>query len=103
MKQPICKTSDVPPELEARVFPFFGREVQVWCIGDRIRAATNASLHMGKPLQCTNGAFVCPWHGDRFDMTDGRRRHRPAPASAQLIILTAMIECDDLVYVWGEP
>lgn len=103
MKQIICKTSDVPPEGESRIFPFFGREVQVWRTGDQIRAAANACLHLGGPLECSDGAFVCTWHGARFDMTDGRRLDGPASANARLMILPTRIESDDLTYVWGEP
>ena len=39
MKQMICKTSDVLPEGHVRVFPFLGRNVQVWRMADRVRAA----------------------------------------------------------------
>tara|TARA_R110000868_G_scaffold56546_2_gene174925 strand:+ start:5174 stop:5485 length:312 start_codon:yes stop_codon:yes gene_type:complete len=102
MKQLICKTGDVPPEGEAQVFPFFGREVQVWRIGDSIRAAANVCLHLGGPLECKDGTFVCPWHGAQFDMTDGRRLDGPGPANARLMILPTRIDGDDLVYVWGE-
>lgn len=103
MKQLICKTTDVPPEGQAAVVPFFGREVQVWRTGDRIRAAANVCLHMGGPLECKDGAFVCQWHGARFDMTDGRHIDGPAPANSRLMILPTTIDGDDLVYVWGEP
>lgn len=44
MKQLICNLADVPAEGEARVFPFFGREVQVWRTGDHVRAAANTCL-----------------------------------------------------------
>jgi|TARA_Y100000815_G_scaffold239715_1_gene234802 nitrite reductase/ring-hydroxylating ferredoxin subunit len=102
MKHPICKTGDVPPEGEARVFPFFGREVQVWRVGARIRAAANVCLHLGGPLECKDGAFVCPWHGARFDMTNGQKLDGPAPASARLMFLPTRIEGEELLYVWGE-
>lgn len=102
MKQIICKHTDVPVEGNARLFPFFGREVQVWRTGDRIRAAANVCLHLGGPLECRDATFVCPWHGARFDMTDGRRLDGPAPANAQLMFLPTQIDGDDLVYVWGD-
>lgn len=99
MKQIICKIGEVRPESEVRVFPFFGREVQVWRAGNRIRAAANDCLHLGGPLDCKDGVFVCPWHGT---LTDGRRLDGPAPANSRLMILPTRIEGNDLVYVWGE-
>ena len=103
MKQLICDLADVPAEGEARVFPFFGREVQVWRTGDRFFAAANTCLHLGGPLECKDGAFVCPWHGAGFDMADGRRIDGPAPSNARLMILPTRVEGTELFYVWGDP
>ncbi len=102
MKQVIRNLTEVPAEGDARVFPFIGREVQVWRIGDRILAAANTCRHLGGPLECKDGAFVCPWHGARFNMSDGRRIDGPAPANARLMILPTRVESEELVYVWGE-
>lgn len=102
MKQVICNLTDVAAEGEARVFPFFGREVQVWRTGDLILAAANTCLHLSGPLECKDGTFVCPWHGVRFDMSDGRRIDGPAPANARLMILPTRVDGKELVYVWGE-
>jgi nitrite reductase/ring-hydroxylating ferredoxin subunit len=102
MKHPICKVADVPAEGEARVFPFFGREVQVWRHGDRIRAAANVCPHLGGPLECRDGAFVCPWHGARFSLSDASRIEGPLPVGARLMVLPTRIEGDTLLYVWGE-
>ncbi|MCK5747278.1 MAG: Rieske 2Fe-2S domain-containing protein, partial [Oricola sp.] len=49
-----------------------------------------------------DGAFVCPWHGARFDMTNGQKLDGPAPASARLMFLPTRIEGEELLYVWGE-
>jgi len=103
MKQAICKISDAPPEGEARVFPFSCHEVQAWRIGDHLGSAVSVCLHLGGPLECRDGAFVCPWHGARFDMIDGRSLNGPAPANARLMILPTRIEGDDLVYLGGDP
>ncbi len=92
MKQIICKTSEAPPQ----------GEPQVWRKGDLTHAAANACLHPGKPLECKDGTFVGPWHGARFDMTDGCHLDGPAPTNARLMILPTRIEGDDLVYIWGE-
>jgi len=101
MKQEICKINDVPP-VGSQVFPFFGREVQVWRIGDKIRAAANVCLHLGGPLECKEGAFVCPWHGARFDMQNGRQIDGPGRADAKLMFLPTRVEDGALVYVWDE-
>jgi nitrite reductase/ring-hydroxylating ferredoxin subunit len=103
MKHMICEIGDLPPEGDARVFPFFGREVQVWRSGDHVRAAANVCLHLGGPLECKEGAFVCPWHGARFNMADGRRIDGPVAANARLMMLPTKVEDGTLVYVWGEP
>ena len=103
MKQVICNLADIPPEGQARVVPFFGREVQVWRSGKRIRAAANTCLHLGGPLECNDGTFTCPWHGAQFDMSDGRKIDGPGPVNARLMILPTRIENDELVYIWGEP
>ncbi len=90
MKQVICNLTDVPAKRKARVFPFFGREVQVWRAGERIRAAAKTCLHPGGPLDCKDGAFVCPWHGS------------PLLRSGIMFLLT-WIEGKELVNVWEEP
>lgn len=101
MKQEICKIDDVPPA-GSQVFPFFGREVQVWRAGEKIRAAANICLHLGGPLECREGALVCPWHGARFDMKNGQRIDGPGPSDARLMFLPTRVEGDALVYVWDE-
>ncbi len=103
MKHMICEIGDVPPEGEARVFPFFGREVQVWRRGDHVRAATIVCLHLGGPLECKDGASVCLRQGAQFDMADGRRIDGPVAANARLMILPTRVEDGTFVYVWGEP
>lgn len=102
MKQMICKTSNVPPEGHARVFPFFGRKVQVWPMADRIRAAANLCLPLGEPMESKDGAFACHWNGAWSDMIDGRGLNDLAPANARLSFLPTRIEGGDLVDVRGE-
>ncbi|MDG4906594.1 Rieske 2Fe-2S domain-containing protein [Mesorhizobium sp. WSM4898] len=72
MKHEICKVADIP-QTGSLIAPFFGREVHVWRSGERVRAAANACLHFGGPLDCKDGAFICQWHGARFDMQSGER------------------------------
>ena len=102
MKHPICKTGDVPLEGEARILPFFSREVRAWRVYARIRAAAKLCLHRVAQTECKGGAFVCPWHGARFEMTNGQRLDGPVPAGARLMFLPTRIVGGELLYVWGE-
>ncbi len=101
MKHPLCKIQDIPADGTIRV-PFFGRELHVYRSGDRIRAAANACLHFGGPLDCRDSKLVCAWHGAEFDMTSGQRLAGPAPAEARLMFLSTRTEDDTLYYVRGE-
>ncbi|KCZ50108.1 MULTISPECIES: Rieske (2Fe-2S) protein [Alphaproteobacteria] len=104
MKFPSARPATCRRKERARVFPDFGREVQVWRVDVRICASANACLHLGGPLECKDGAFVCPWQGARFDTTNGQRLDGPAPAGAgtHLMLPPTRIEGEELLYVWGE-
>ena len=102
MKHELCKTKDIPED-RSLVVPFFGRELHVYRTGGGVRAAANACLHFGGPLECRDGKFVCPWHGAAYDMATGARLSGPAPREAKLMFLPTRIEGDALVYLWGEP
>lgn len=101
MKRELCKLADVPAEGTILV-PFFGRELHVWRMGDRVRAAANVCLHFGGPLECREGKLVCPWHGASFDMATGARIDGPAPSGSRLMFLSTREENGSLWYVWGE-
>ena len=102
MKHELCKLADIPAEGSV-IVPFFGREVHVWRDGaDRPRAAANACLHLGGPLECRDGAFVCPWHGARFDRDTGERLDGPAPRGSRLMFLPTRVEGEAMFYVWGD-
>ncbi len=103
MNQIICCVTHVPAEGAARVFDVFGREVQVWRSKDHICATANVCLRLGGPLECKDSAFVCPWHGARFDTAEGRHIEGLAPSDARLLILPTRIKRHALVHVWGEP
>lgn len=102
MKHPLCLLSDVPSK-GTRLVPFFGREVHVWRVGDRIRAAANTCLHLGGPLECKDGALTCPWHGARFSLEDGTKIDGPGGTGARLMFLPIRVEDGEVRYVWGEP
>lgn len=94
VKQTICKTSEAPSDGEAQAFPFFGHDEQVWRRGDLSHATANVCLHLGEPMECQDGTFVGPWHGARFDMTDGCHLDSPAPANTRLRVLPTRIEAE---------
>jgi nitrite reductase/ring-hydroxylating ferredoxin subunit len=101
MRHEICKLDDVPAE-GAKVFPFFGREVQVWRVGEKVRVAANVCLHFGGPLECRDGRLVCPWHGAAYDMVTGAKEEGPGPAGARLMFLSTQVKDGGVWYVWGE-
>lgn len=101
MKHELIKTSDIPQSGSVTV-PFFGRELHVYRVGERIRAAANVCLHFGGPLECREGKLVCAWHGASFDMETGARESGPAPQGSKLMFLSTRVEGDALYYVWGD-
>lgn len=100
MKHEICRLADIP-ETGTLVVPFFGRELHVYRSGGRVRAAANACLHFGGPLQCERGKLVCAWHGASFDMSTGEREGGPAPKGSRLMFVSTVVENEALFYVWG--
>jgi nitrite reductase/ring-hydroxylating ferredoxin subunit len=101
MRHMLCAESDVPTT-GTIVVPFFGREVHVYRSGGRIRVAANVCMHFGGPLECKDGALVCPWHGATYDLESGRATAGPARKDAQLMFLSSRVEDGDVNYVWGE-
>lgn len=102
MRHELCKLSDIPDQ-GSRVLPFFGREIHVWKdASGRPRAAANACLHFGGPLERKEGRLVCPWHGASYDMDSGQRVEGPGHSGARLMFLSTRAEGDGFYYVWGE-
>lgn len=100
MQHELAKLADIP-ETGSILIPFFGREVHVFRAGGEPRAVANACTHIGGPLECRDGKFICPWHGATFSMEDGARLDGPAPAGSRLMRLPTRVIGDALVYVWG--
>ena len=51
--------------------------------GGRVHVLANRCSHMSGPLsdgELADGCLTCPWHGSRFDLTDGSVRRGPATA-----------------------
>ena len=82
MKHEICKVADIP-ETGSLIAPFFGREVHVYCSGERIRAAANVCLHFGGPLDCKDGRLVCQMA--RRLVRYGERRPPRRPGSQRVL------------------
>lgn len=93
--------NDIPEE-GSTIVPFFGKEIHVYRVDGVPRAVANVCMHLGGPLECKDGEFVCPWHGARFDVASGQKIDGPAPQGARLMRLPTVIETDALFYVWGE-
>lgn len=58
-----------------------GREIAVWQHEGRLHALDNRCPHTGGPLalgRVEQGRVVCPWHGARFVLADGRPCGGPA-------------------------
>jgi nitrite reductase/ring-hydroxylating ferredoxin subunit len=102
MKHMIFDIGDVPPEGGARVFPFFGRDVQIGRGSDLARTEAKRCPHLSDPLDREGGTFSCPWHGAGFDVKAPRRIDVPAAANARLMILPRLVEDGALVFVRGE-
>ncbi len=100
MKHPLCRIEDIPEE-GTMLVPFFGREVHVYQIDGKPKAALSVCLHLGGPLEHKDGRFVCQWHGAEF-ATDGHRLKAPAPSGSRLMFLPTRVEDGVLTYVWNE-
>jgi len=101
LKHELCEIADVPAT-GSRVVPFFGREVHVYRVEDRIRAVANVCMHFGGPLECRDGRFTCLRHNAAFALASGMRLDGPAPKDSRLMFLSTRVEGDALNYVWGE-
>ncbi|MDB5659755.1 MAG: hypothetical protein JWS10_2370 [Cypionkella sp.] len=101
MKVQLVTLDELPAE-GSKIVSFFHKEVHVYLAGGAPRAVANVCLHLGGPLECIDGAFVCPWHGARFDMSTGEKTQGPAPKGARLMRLPTIVENGALFYVWGE-
>lgn len=101
MKHQLIEIAAIP-ETGSVIVPFFGREVHVYRTGKGFKAAANACLHFGGPLECKSGELVCPWHGARYDMESGAPRGGPAPKDSRLMFLSTRVENGGLYYVWGD-
>ena len=101
MRHELIKLKDIPAS-GSKIVPFFGRELHVYLNDGKPKAVANVCLHFGGPLECKDGAFVCPWHGASYDMESGLATQGPARKDARLMFLSTRVENGDVNYVWGE-
>lgn len=100
MKVPLCSVVEIPDD-GVKAIDFFGRSVLVYKVAGKPRAIANVCLHLGGPLECKEGKFVCPWHGAEYSL-DGHRIAGPVRLDARLMTLPTRIEDGVLNYVYGE-
>ncbi len=62
--------------------------------GDALRALGNRCTHRGGPLSggpVADGCIECPWHGSRFDLTDGAVVRGPA-TRPQMVVESRVVD-----------
>jgi nitrite reductase/ring-hydroxylating ferredoxin subunit len=104
MKAELCKLADVPTE-GVKPIDFFGRPAFAYRIDGAPAAVLAVCPHLGGPLEWKAGAFVCSWHGARFDAVGGRCTRWPKESDAPVnhaMRLPTRSEGDALFYVWAE-
>ncbi len=77
---PVLADADLP-EGEPRRAHAGGTPVLLVRRNGRIHALAETCAHLGGPLaegRLVDGSVVCPWHGSRFDLEDGRVLDGPA-------------------------
>src|SRR6266852_9295973 len=76
----VASVADVPAG-EGRVFDALGRTIAVFNVDGAYYAIDNACTHRGGPLgegDLVGTLAVCPWHGWRWDVTNGANANHPA-------------------------
>jgi 3-phenylpropionate/trans-cinnamate dioxygenase ferredoxin subunit len=82
----LCKVSDVPDPGQ-KVFEVDERFIVLFRVGGRFYALDDACTHDGGPLgqgKLTGFEIMCPRHGARFDIRDGRALCLPAVQAVPL-------------------
>jgi nitrite reductase/ring-hydroxylating ferredoxin subunit len=103
MKQPLIAVSEIPQE-GTTVVDFFGRDVHVYLVEGKPRAAVGICMHLGGPLsfKAETCSFTCAWQNAEFSASDGKPISGPAPSNSRLMFLPTRVENGVLNYVWGE-
>jgi nitrite reductase/ring-hydroxylating ferredoxin subunit len=101
MREPLIGIDDIPADGTVTV-DLMGREVLVTMLNGKPRAYANVCMHHGGPLSLEGDAFVCDWHGSRFEARSGRALSGPVRPDARLIMLPTRVEDGVLTYVYEE-
>jgi nitrite reductase (NADH) small subunit len=75
-----AKKEEVPAGT-IREFQLDGKTVAVANVGGKLFAINNVCLHRGGPLgqgELDGQIVTCPWHGWRYDVTNGKLVTNPA-------------------------
>lgn len=75
-----AKKAEVPAGT-IREFQLDGKTVAVANVGGKLFAINNVCLHRGGPLgqgELDGQIVTCPWHGWRYDVTNGKLVTNPA-------------------------
>ena len=76
----VASTGEIPKG-EMRKVTMAGQQILIANVNGKFYAIGSVCTHMGGPLAegILEGHEVeCPWHGSRFDVTNGQVKHGPA-------------------------
>jgi 3-phenylpropionate/trans-cinnamate dioxygenase ferredoxin component len=76
----VGSTSDVPVG-QGRVVDVGGKAIALFNVGGTYYATDNECPHRGGPLgegDLNGPVVICPWHGWRWDVTNGANSNNPA-------------------------
>ncbi len=75
-----AKRDEVPPGT-IREFQLDGKNIALANVAGKFFAINNVCLHLGGPLgegELEGQIVVCPWHGWKYDVTNGKLTTNPA-------------------------
>lgn len=93
----VCRAADVPPG-ELRQFNIRGTEILVANVDNQLFCLEARCTHAGAPLaegDLTGEVIVCPWHGSRFNATNGSVLG--GPAKKQLRVYSSTVKEETLL------
>ena len=99
---PVCKVSDLP-EGGKTIVEVEDRVVALFHVGGRFFALDDLCTHDGGPLadgQLEGFVIVCPRHGAKFDIRDGRVLSMPA--TSDTVAHEVKVEGDDVLIKLNE-
>lgn len=80
---PVAAVSAVKPN-QSLCVTVRGKKLALFCVADHYYAINNACSHAGGPLcqgKLSGQIIQCPWHGARFDVTNGKVIGPPAQSN----------------------